>query len=133
MFRSLRPRGPLDRPEEIEGAALEGLVAQHLRAWSAYRGGTDLFSWRTRAGLEVDFVVYGEGGFWAVEVKNTGRVRPEDLRSLEAFAAEYPECTPLLVYRGQERLRAGKVWCIPAQRFLSELHPSRSLTARPKR
>jgi len=24
VFRSLRPRGPLDRPEEIEGAALEG-------------------------------------------------------------------------------------------------------------
>jgi predicted AAA+ superfamily ATPase len=36
VFRSLRPRGPLDRPAEIEGAALEGLVAQHLRAWIAY-------------------------------------------------------------------------------------------------
>jgi hypothetical protein len=29
VFRSLRPRGPLDAPEEIEGMALEGLVAQH--------------------------------------------------------------------------------------------------------
>ncbi|CAG4883191.1 protein of unknown function [Georgfuchsia toluolica] len=37
MFRSLRPAGPLDRPEEIEGMALEGLVAQYLRAWIAYR------------------------------------------------------------------------------------------------
>jgi len=33
VFRSLRPRGPLDMPEEMEGQALEGLVAQHLRAW----------------------------------------------------------------------------------------------------
>ena len=33
VFRGLRPAGPLDRPEEIAGAALEGLVAQHLRAW----------------------------------------------------------------------------------------------------
>ena len=32
VFRSLRPKGPLDRPEEMEGQALEGLVAQHLRA-----------------------------------------------------------------------------------------------------
>jgi len=32
VFRSLRPTGPLDRPQEVEGAALEGLVAQHLRA-----------------------------------------------------------------------------------------------------
>ena len=29
VFRSLRPRGPLDAPEEMEGMALEGLVAQH--------------------------------------------------------------------------------------------------------
>jgi len=33
VFRALRPRGPLDRPEEIHGAALEGLIAQHLKAW----------------------------------------------------------------------------------------------------
>ena len=32
VFRSLRPKGPLDRPAELEGPALEGLVAQHLRA-----------------------------------------------------------------------------------------------------
>ena len=41
VFRGLRPAGPLDRPEEIAGAALEGLVAQHLRAWLAYRNGGD--------------------------------------------------------------------------------------------
>ena len=29
VFRSLRPGGPLDRPSEIDGAALEGLVASH--------------------------------------------------------------------------------------------------------
>lgn len=65
VFRSLRPKGPLDRPEEIDGAAVEGLVAQHLRAWMAYRG-TDagLFYWRTRSGVEVDFIVYGAAGFW---------------------------------------------------------------------
>lgn len=27
VFRSFRPRGPLDRPEEINGAALEGLAS----------------------------------------------------------------------------------------------------------
>jgi hypothetical protein len=31
-FKHLRPKGPLDKPEEIEGQALEGLVAQSLRA-----------------------------------------------------------------------------------------------------
>ena len=46
VFRSLRPKGPLDRPEEIDGQALEGLVAQHLRAWTAYsRQDVNLFYW----------------------------------------------------------------------------------------
>ena len=76
----------MDRPEEIEGAALEGLVAQHLTAWSSYRGEKNkVYFWRTAAGSEVDFVVYGEEVFWAIEVKNTSRVRPEDLRSLKVL------------------------------------------------
>ncbi len=33
-----RPAGALDRLSEIEGAALEGLVAEHLCAWADYRG-----------------------------------------------------------------------------------------------
>jgi uncharacterized protein len=66
VFRSLRPAGPLDRPEEIEGQALEGLIAQHLRAWIAYaKTVRELFFWRTRSGVEVDFVVYGPDGIWA--------------------------------------------------------------------
>ncbi len=129
VFRSLRPKGPLDRPEEIDGGALEGLVAQHLRAWLAYGGGGELFFWRTRGGAEVDFVVYGEAGFYGIEVKNTGKVRPEDLRSLATFAEEYPEAVPILLYRGTEQLRAGKVWCLPVESFLRNLKPGRSLLA----
>ena len=127
VFRSLRPHGPLDRPEEIDGAALEGLVAQHLRAWLAYGGEGNLFFWRTRAGSEVDLVVYGPGGFWAIEVKNAGRVRPEDLRPLAAFAEEYPEAVTILLYRGEERLRIGETWCLPVESFLRQLVPGRPL------
>ena len=39
----------------------------------------------------MDFVVYGAAGFWAIEVENTDRVRPEDLRGLLAFATDYPQ------------------------------------------
>ncbi len=129
VYRSLRPAGPLDRPEEIEGAALEGLVAQHLRAWVAYSdAGFDLFYWRTRSGVEVDFVLYGAEGFWALEVKNSGRVRPEHLRGLESFKADYPESQVMLLYRGTERLKIGNVYCLPVDAFLRELRPSRELT-----
>ena len=128
VFRSLRPRGPLDRPQEIEGAALEGLVAQHLRSWAVYTEGEfGLTTWRTRAGVEVDFVVYGPRGFWAIEVQNSRNVRPQDLRGLRAFREEYPECRALLLYRGSERLRKGEVLCVPVGEFLSALHPEREL------
>ena len=131
VFRSLRPTGPLDRPHEIEGAALEGLVAQHLRAWIAYSGDAfELAYWRTRSGVEVDFVVYGPGGFWAVEVRNAATVRREDVRSVKAFREDYPECEPLLVYRGANRLSVDGVRCVPARDFLVGMRPGRGLGER---
>ncbi|MCP4661696.1 MAG: ATP-binding protein [bacterium] len=129
VYRSLRPRGPLDRAEEIDGSAFEGLVAQHLRAWIAYSGSDCKLSyWRTRSGVEVDFVVYGGDGFWALEVKNTGRIRPEDLRGLRGFMADYPECEALLLYRGRDRLKIDGIWCLPGEEFLRRLKPSAGLT-----
>ena len=130
VFRSLRPKGPLDRPEEIDGQALEGLVAQHLRAWAAYsRHHADLFFWRTRAGTEVDFVVYGEPGLQAFEVKNTGRVHSADLRALRAFRDDYPEAETALLYRGRDRLRIDDVWCLPVEDFLRRTTPDQGLLA----
>ena len=130
VFRSLRPKGPFDRPEEIDGQALEGLVAQHLRAWVAYSTHeVDLFFWRTRAGTEIDFVVYGETGLQAFEVKNAGRVHSTDLRALRAFREDYPEAQTAVLYRGRERLRIDSVWCLPAQDFLRRMLPDRGLLA----
>ena len=81
VFRSLRPKGPLDHAEEMEGQALEGLVAQHLKAWIAYcPEENQLYFWRTRSGVEIDFVVYGHRTLWGLEVKNSRTVRPDDLR-----------------------------------------------------
>ena len=131
VYRSVRPAGPLDRPAEIDGAALEGLVAQHLRAWIAYRNDDhQLYFWRTRSGVEVDFVVYGETGIWAIEVKNTARIRPEDLRGLAAFQEDYPEATCLLVYRGTEHSLHGATLAVPVEDLLRELRPDRLLWAR---
>ena len=128
VFRSLRPSGPLDRPEEISGPALEGLVAQHLRAWLAYSE-TDgrLYYWRTRAGAEVDFVLYGAPGIWGIDVMNADRIRPADLRGLGAFGDEYPEARRILLYRGEHRLVRNRVLCLPVGEFLAKLDPTRKL------
>ncbi|MCF7818261.1 MAG: AAA family ATPase [Kiritimatiellales bacterium] len=124
VFRSVRPKGPLDRPEEMDGAALEGLVYQHLKAWIDYsEGSNELFFWRTQSGAEVDFVVYGESQFCALEVKNSRKVNRKDLRALKTFRNDYPESMVALLYRGTERLLMDGVWCIPCDGFLRQLKP----------
>ena len=128
VFRSLRPAGPFDRPAEIAGPALEGLVAQHLRAWIAYsKSDARLYYWRTRGGAEVDFVLYGTPGLWALDVMNADRVRPADLRGLTAFGDEYPEARRVLLYRGEHRLLRREILCLPVEPFLKGLNPDRDL------
>jgi predicted AAA+ superfamily ATPase len=129
VFQSLRPRGPYDRPEEIAGQALEGLVAQHLRAWNAYSSEEhQLFYWRTAAGVEVDFVVYGPEGVWALEVKNTDRARPQDIKGLRAFREDYPESRALFLYRGEEELTLDDgVRALPVTTFLRALRPGQEI------
>jgi predicted AAA+ superfamily ATPase len=128
VFRCLRPRGPFDSPSEIAGAALEGLVAQHLRAWIDYRpADLRLFYWRTRSGNEVDFVLYGGDGLFAIEVKSRERLRPDDLRGLKSFVTDYPQAKATLLYPGRERLVQDGILCQPVEKFLRQLHPNRGL------
>lgn len=128
LFRTVRPVGPLDKPEEIGGAALEGLIAQQLHAWNSYSGEkNNLYYWRTKAGNEVDFIVYGKTEFAALEVKNSGRVNMKDLKGLQSFKQDYPESETILLYRGKEKIKIGKVLCIPCGEFLENLLPRQKL------
>lgn len=124
VFRVNRPVGPLDVRSEVDGAALEGLVAQHLRAWCDYTAGRHtLHYWQTRSQVEVDFVVYGESGLYAIEVKNSRSVAGEALRGLKTFVEDYPQCRPYLLYRGSDRLVRDGVLCMPCEEFLLGLKP----------
>ncbi len=122
IYNILRPSGIIDRPEEKSGAALEGIVAQHLKAWLEYRHpGCSLYHWRTISSSEVDFVVYGKDLFWALEVKNSTVIHPNDLRPLKAFGEDYPEAKRFFLYRGGERLLRGDISVEPVADFLHSL------------
>ena len=128
VYRSLRPAGPLDRSEEFMGQALEGLVQQHLKAWIDYSDlEAKLYFWRTRSGIEVDFVVYGSNCFVAIEVKNSSMLRPADLKPLQIFKSDYPEATCIFLYRGKEAVTREGIACIPVDRFLSGLLPGKPI------
>lgn len=125
VYYHLRPKGPLDSPDEIGGMALEGLVLQHLKAWCDYsEGQIKCYFWRSRGGAEVDFVLYGEGCFHAIEVKNAKQVHSKSLKSLKTFLKDYPEATGTLLYRGSEKLMIDGILCRPVEAFLRQLRPN---------
>ena len=119
LYRRLRQRGPLDVESEISGPALEGLVGQHLRAWADFSlQDTHLWYWRSLAGNEVDFVLYGGKTFIAIEVKNTKVIRPSDYNGLTSFGDDYPEAVLLLIYRGTILLKHKNILAVPVESFL---------------
>jgi predicted AAA+ superfamily ATPase len=75
VYRALRPMGPLDAPDEVEGISYESLFFQELKAVNDYYGfGYKIYYWRTNSNLEVDFVLYGNRGLKAFEIKKRGRI-----------------------------------------------------------
>lgn len=122
VYRTLRPRGPLDMPEYIDGTALETLVFQELNAINANNNlGYVLYYWRTASNVEVDFVLYGERGLHVFEVKRTGKVRREDMQGLKAFLKDYPQAQAHLIYGGDRRMQEDGISIIPINDALKEL------------
>lgn len=128
VYRAIRPTGPLDRPQEIDGIALETLVMQHLTAWSSLTEKKNtLYYWRTKSGNEVDFIIYGDDGLTAIEVKNTKKLDRKDFVGLKTFQEDYPESKTLLLYRGADRIKMHNVLCLPCEEFLKSLVPGKAI------
>lgn len=123
VYRAIRPRGPLDTPELIDGAALETLVLQNLQGCIDNQHlGYQIHYWRTVSGNEVDFVLYGEHGLVAIEVKRSRTVTAKDVSSLKSFSEDYPAADLVLLYGGTERLQMGPVSVIPVSYALCHLN-----------
>jgi predicted AAA+ superfamily ATPase len=77
--------------------------------------------WRTKSGLEVDFIL--GGGETAIEVKGAGSIKSKDLRPLNAFIETYAPRKALVVCicnEKEERI-VGKVRIMPWRNFLRDL------------
>lgn len=122
IYRTLRPMGPLDAPEEIEGISFESLLFQELKAINDYYGlGYKIYYWRTSNNLEVDFVLYGERGLKAFEIKRRGRVPSSELRGLKAFLKDYPTAKAYYIYGAERRMSEGDIDIIPLDYALKNL------------
>ena len=90
-----RRRIPQEKGEQF-GKAMEHFILMEILAHRAYRElDYDVNFWRTKSGLEVDFIL-GQGAV-AIEVKGTSRVDPADLRPLKAFIQEYAPASAFVV------------------------------------
>ena len=118
-----RTTGPLDRPEEIEGSALETLVFQELNSLNKNMNlDYQIYYWRTFNQTEVDFVLYGERGIKVFEVKRTATVRLKELSGLKLFLKDYPMAKAFYLYGGSRYYREGNIEIIPIQDALVKLH-----------
>jgi len=86
---------PEERGEQF-GKAFEHLILMEILAHRSYKGlNYEVNFWRTKIGLEVDFIL--GAGQVAVEVKGTHRVDTTDLRPLKTFVQEYRPKKALIV------------------------------------
>jgi predicted AAA+ superfamily ATPase len=77
--------------------------------------------WRTRDHREVDFVLYGERGLIAIEVKRSGTFRDADLATLRLFREDYPAARCHLFYGGSRAYDVDGIQVLPLARALPEL------------
>ena len=112
--RIAEPRG------EQFGHALEHFILMELAAHASYRDlHYDIHYWRTRSGLEVDFIL--GAGEVAVEVKGSAHVHDRALRPLRAFIEEHRPRAALVVSTEPAERVVGGIRIMPWERFLRAL------------
>lgn len=104
------------------GRALEHFILMELLAWRSYCGRDDpIRYWRTKSGLECDFVL-GRRGETAVEVKGVAALRDGDLRPIRAFKEEHnPRRAIVVTAEEAPRQTADGIDLLPWRHFLERL------------
>jgi uncharacterized protein len=111
-----RLRAPVHDTEK--GALLETWVLHELRAHMQHaQCGGELAWYRTRAGVEVDFLWTGPQHVVGIEVKATERWRPEHGNALRGMLADKVIQHAVAVYLGDRALLDQGVHVLPVRRF----------------
>lgn len=100
--------------------AFEHYILMEILAHRAY---SDLYYdvnfWRTKSGLEVDFIL--GGGEVAIEVKGSSRVDSAELRPLARFIEDYKPAKSIVVCNEKSPRKHENIQIIPWRRFLKML------------
>lgn len=102
------------------GKAFEHFMLMEIVAYRAYaRKDFVINFWRTKSGLEVDFVL-GAGEI-AIEIKGSGRIDRKDMYGLNVFTQEYSSKRSIIISTQKEKRLHGKIEILPWEIFLQQL------------
>jgi uncharacterized protein len=106
------------------GMLFETLLVSQLHASAMARDvRIELFTFRTRGGVEVDFVVRLPNGLWAIEAKASAHVHEGDARALEQFrtyCSEKVHCVVATLSGAKRKLKSGTL-ILPWTELLKEM------------
>lgn len=81
---------------QLAGQSFEHFILMELKAYISYsRKRIDITYWRTKTGLEVDFIL-GDAVV-AIEVKISEQVHQQDIKGLISFCEEHPHARAIVV------------------------------------
>jgi predicted AAA+ superfamily ATPase len=107
------------------GMLFETLVFNQMTSLLDSLGETSRIStYRTNKGLEVDFILEIEGKTFAIEVKASKNIGPEDLRGLHSFAQFYPKAKPFVIYLGERVFEKNEIPILPLRAALERIRDS---------
>ncbi len=102
------------------GRAFEHFVLMEIIAARSYlERSWPIRYWRTKTGLEVDFVL-GTAGDIAIEAKG-GRIRSQDFKGIQAYVEEHQPTHAIVVSSEHEPRRVGEIDVLPWRVFLERL------------
>jgi predicted AAA+ superfamily ATPase len=102
------------------GKAFEHFILMEIIAYNSYHDlDFKINFWRTKTGLEVDFIL-GDGVV-AIEVKSSERVDPRDLYPLTVFREEFGVTSAIVVCNEKTARIHHNIRILPYRQFLEEL------------
>lgn len=102
------------------GRAFEHFILMEIIAYRSYSNKDfPIHFWRTKTGLEVDFIL-GKGEV-AIEVKGSSRVDRKEMNGLNAFIDAYPAKKNIIVCNEKEERLHDKIAILPWENFLRQL------------
>ena len=105
---------------ELFGEAFEHFIFMEIAAYNSYKEvDFEINFWKTKSGLEVDFIL-GNGEV-AIEIKGTNRVENRNLLPIKAFIEEYSPRKAFIICNEREERVHEQIRIIPYRKFLSDL------------